>query len=351
MNAPLAYSLAAFQRGGYREARGAIEDLQSLGFRWLTFTPTYLVYDEIPPRIDTARGPDIEEVEDAVLFAAEAGFGIRLEPHLDWEATLTGGPYEWRRRMLVQPDEAYSDAVAAPLVERLGGATRQFTLGSELDVSLVQFGEEWLRLLESLRSVNGSLEYGHKLNHDVFRARKAIRQSLNAERVRHGLRKAGRFEYRDRMARAGAYLARLNYAAFSFYPDMGEEGDLARGFAEKAQALVDDLRTTAGPSPAFSIGEFGLGCADPARPWHVDASSFDSEDAMELRRRYYLEFLECLRRRPDLFGEQPSTFWTVGHFDFLGALQQFSANAVQPRFRDDRLRQAVLQYNQEASPA
>jgi hypothetical protein len=48
-----------------------------------------------------------------------------------------------------------------------------------------------------------------------------------------------------------------------------------------------------------------------------------------------------LARAADLFGTHPVTFWTVTHFDFLGAMEQKGYEV----FRDETLRQAVAAYN------
>ena len=118
---PLSYSLIAFRRGEYVRLTRAIAGLKALGFRWLTFIPTYSVRDEVPLRI--GDGPGLDELAAAVSTAAGAGMNIKFEPHLDWECTVTGGLYEWRRRMYVEPGRRVrgAGARAALRTARRGG--------------------------------------------------------------------------------------------------------------------------------------------------------------------------------------------------------------------------------------
>ena len=318
---PLSYSLPAFHPDGYRSAPRALDNLRALGFRWVTLHPTWLVYDEAPPRI-RADAPDVGAV---VRHARALGLRVLLEPHLDWESTLTGGPYDWRRRMYLDPSRAYYDTVIAPMAALEPDA---LTLGSELDVSLFEFPDRWSELADRFST---GIALGHKLNHDVFhRGRASIRHSLRAERVRHGA--AARLRWRTGRAVA-AYFRRLDYAAFSFYPDVD--------FETSAREIAEGLRAGSGdaPPPDFAVGEFGLGCNDPSKPWHFDASTFQTAADFDLRREYYLHFLAWVAGQP--YTSRPVSFWTAGHYDFLGALEQ----AGQERFRDEALRAAVAEYN------
>jgi hypothetical protein len=349
VNPPLSYSLPAFQPDGYSQAHRWLDNLKDLGFTWVTLTPTWLVYDEVPMRIDPLRGPSFTSIRDLVEYAAGLGFRVKLEPHLDFETTLTGGPYEWRRRMYFPPDGNYADEILAPLIEISGDA---LTLGSELDVSLVEFSNSWRT---TLKRVPQRLAAGHKINYDSLKTQGVIRDVLNAERRKYGVPEAGRSYYADKVRTMCGYLESLAYTAFSFYPDMSmirneDRLDLiASAFESKAMQLAADLHDMAGPAAVFAIGEFGLGCCDPSRPYDFDAKTFLNadgsmkEDAGKLRRKYYLGFLECLRRAPDLFGTHPVTFWTVTHFDFLGAMEQKGYEV----FRDESLREAVAAYNSE----
>ncbi len=301
-NPPLSYSLPAWQPGGYRDAKLWIDNLSALGFRWVTFTPTYLVYDETPPRLDISRGPSLAELRAAAEYAATEGMSIKLEPHLDFETTLTGGPYDWRARMRISPLGPYAETVLIPLLDLPCAA---LTLGSELDVSVSEFPDHWAALGKSLRGP-GRPSFGHKLNHD------------------------------SKWKKARPYIEALDWVSFSFYPKIKASGDIAKQIRKHAERMASDVHS-------FSFGEFGLGCADLTRPWHTDAASFRATGAMETRRQYYLAFLQFLRTAGGLVRDRPSAFWTVAHCDFLGALQWPGAEA----FRDDKLRQAVMEYNLE----
>ena len=312
---PLSYSLPSFHSRGFDRVEHWIDNLRALGFSWVTFTPTYLVYDETPLRIDPTRGPAVDVLRVAIAYARAAGLRVKLEPHLDYESTLTGGPYKWRAEMRFDPGGAYEAEILQPLADL---APDQLTLGSELETSVIDYAASWRDLAR--RIARAGLALGHKLNHDTL-----DRRRLPAD--------------------LGAYLASLEYTAFSFYPPVRSIDDAAREFERKGQDLADKLRRTAGPYVQPAIGEFGLGSSDIARPWHFDASTFRSAEDFAVRRQFYTAFFDALRRRPDVFGQQPATFWTVTHFDILGALEWPGYEA----FRDDTVRQLVQDYNSEAA--
>jgi hypothetical protein len=291
---PLSYSLPAFHTSGYDRVYRSIDNLRELGFRWVTLHPTWLVHDETPLRIRH----DAPDIAGAVAYARQGGLYVQLEPHLDYETTLSGGPYKWRRSMLVDPTGEYFDVVLAPMSAL---KPDRLTLGSELDGSVYKFVRQW-------SSVPGRIDLpllGHKLNHDFFR--------------------------REIPLQLPGYLTQLDYVAFSFYP--GIEFDDAAG------DLVRDLRSFTATAD-FAIGEFGLGCTDVTRPWYFDATTFRTSADFVLRRDYYLRFLQWLAFQS--YTDSPVTFWSAGHYDFLGALEQ---PGLEP-FRDDVLRQAVWEYNQ-----
>lgn len=289
---PLSYSLPAFHPSGYDNVRCWLDNLRELEFRWVTLHPTWLVYDEVPLRIR----PDAPDVAMAVAYARELGFNVQLEPHLDWETTLTGGPYKWRRSMLVDPAGEYFDIILAPMAAL---EPDRLTLGSELDVSVCEFNTRWIEVAGRLSDI----AVGHKLNHDALPAPCPL----------------------------GAYLRRLSYLAFSFYP--------AIEFEDAAGDLVRELREITDTAPEFAIGEFGLGCTDVTKPWHFDVSTFQTPEHFELRRDYYLRFLQWIETQP--YTASPVTFWTAGHYDFLGVLEQPGLEV----FRDEALRNAIWEYN------
>ena len=169
-------------------------------------------------------------------------------------------------------------------------------------MSVNEFAEDWAQLAELIRGRGPTL--GHNLNHGAKRER------------------------------ALKYIESLDWVSVSFYPKINSRRDIASQLRKHAGRMARDLHD-------FTIGEFGLGCAELSRPWHSDAASLLMPGAMDVRRRYYLAFLQFLRDAGDLVGNRPSAFWTVGHCDFLGALRFPDAEP----FRDDELRQAVADYN------
>jgi hypothetical protein len=265
---PLAYSLPGFHPSAWAQAPYWLELLRQYGFTWVTLHPTYIVYDGL--RI--GEGPDPAEL---VAIARSLGMRVRLEPHLDYESTLTGGPYRWRRDMLLDPCGEYFAKVLAPSAAL---EPDELTLGSELDDSAAAFPEQWSVAAERL----AGLRRGHKLNHDWLAGDRTV-----------------------------DYLKQLEYVALSWY--------------------VPDLR----PLPAgYVIGEFGLGSADVTRPWHFDSSTFQTPESLAIRRLWYLERLAWLERT---VSPGAACFWTAGHFDVLGVMDE--------RWRDDAVVAAVRLYN------
>jgi hypothetical protein len=269
--------------------------------------------------------------------------------------------------MYIAPHDAYADYVIAPLfglaVEAVAsGAECAFTLGSELDVSVAEFAPEWETLFRALQPRASRIALGHNINHDSLNPGTDIRKPLNAERTRRGIAPLDWRAHRERTLEVHRYLSRLDYTGFSFYPDAraGRSDQwwrtpttqiqvriVGRALQKEVQTLTSRLRRSAGEKPQFAVGEFGIGCTDPSRPWHFDASTFLCPDgtldrgARELRRKYYMGLLECLRKAPHLFGSHPVTFWTMTHYDFLGALGYVGYEV----FRDEVLRDAVAKYN------
>jgi hypothetical protein len=217
---------------------------------------------------------------ECVRIARSLGLRLRLEPHLDYESTLTGGPYRWRRDMLVAPVGEYFTRVLEPLA---GLQPDELTLGSELDDSARLFPDAWAAAAGLLRPAG--IRLGHKLNHDWTGGEDLVE-----------------------------YLKLLDYVALSWY--------------------VPDLR----PLPdGYVIGELGLGSVHVTRPWHFDAGTFQTQDALAVRRRWYLErigWLESVR------SPGAACFWTAGHFDVLGVMR--------PEWGDDAIVEAVRAY--QASP-
>jgi hypothetical protein len=280
---PLSYSLPGFSRGAFHSAPEWLAALRGLGFQWVTLHPTF----PVTPDLRIGEGP---AYADAFAAARALGFHIRLEPHLDYEQTLSGGPYRWRRDMRIDPTGEYFSRVLQPAAAL---APDELTLGSELDDSAYMLPDRWTECLNSIRG--SGPELGHKLNHDWadqsgFLARRRLRK----------------------------YLDKLDYVAISFYPP-GGDWTLER---------------------QYTIGEMGLGSTDVNRPWHFDAATFRTPEDLTIRRDYYLRTLDWLSHRTG----RAASFWTAGHFDVLGIMH--------PEWRDDAVVEAVKAYNSstQASP-
>src|SRR5687767_12779714 len=203
---PLSYSFPSFHPEDYDSYRNVLEELRSYGFQWVTFTPAYQVKEFTESlEIDITKTPPFETLRAAVLYAVQLGFHVKLEPHLDWETTLQGKLSDWRRRMYLRPDSdppGYASIVIEPLVKILAdaapidpGSCFILTLGSEIDVSLLEFAEGtdgWSALLTRLRHLRAlsgldqplRLSFGHKINHDTLEWTDALWDSLNQERRR-----------------------------------------------------------------------------------------------------------------------------------------------------------------------
>jgi hypothetical protein len=338
---PIAYSVPGFGKEAFGDSGRVLEDLAELGFRWVTLTPTYLAIDSVPLQVDFARSPQFERIEQAVRRAHELGMRVRLEPHLDWESTLTGGPYEWRRRMQFDPTDWYARDLILPLSE-LG--PDELTLGSELDAAWLAQGALWAQLAREVRRKGAAT--GHKLNHDALVAHEELHKLIHTERARVQLATWSRRESVEARLDANVYLRGLDYVSFSFYPPGSGEDNFERRFHRALKEVDASLRAAAGFGPELVIGEFGLGSADAGKPWEFKKETMLDEqcslkaDVVEVRRAFYLGFLTFLRTSTRV-GSRAACFWTVDQYDFLGVLPFKQAKV----FRDEVLRQAVKRYN------
>jgi hypothetical protein len=359
----LNYSLPGYRAEAYADWRPALDNLRALGFQWMTLTPTFWVEDETPLRIDLTQSPSFDRMRDAALYAASVGMSVKFDPHLDFGTTLGSNPvFDWRRRMYFDPSLAYHEQVISPLAGilrdvRAAGVDAALTLGSELDVSLVEFPDGWNTVR---RQASGfGIQLGHKINRGSLLFDPEILTALNNERGRLGKTGWGRDDFQRLSRAAFAYLGSLDFVSFSFYPSikLGRNlawwgaptrlGDLlivAGEFRRQLDLYKQDLRRTAGPAPEFAIGEFGIGRMKPEAPWEFDRAEFLAPDgslrseARELRRKYHLGMLECLFEDPAETGQL--TYWTVDQYDILGS----------GVFGDDLLRRAVSAYISGGDP-
>ena len=181
--------------------------------------------------------------------------------------------------MLINPVAEYYTTVLMRAAEL---EPDELTLGSELDFSTDVYAEEWELAADRLRGV---CALGHKLNHDWL----------------------GRDEMLE-------YLRSLDYVALSWY--VAHWDPLPEGYV---------------------IGELGLGSSDVTRPWHFDAATLRTPEALAVRRQWYLRRLAWLA---DQKSPRAACFWTAGQFDVLGIMR--------PEWRDEDVVNAVRAY--QASP-
>jgi hypothetical protein len=316
----LSYAYAAFHAGDYDRYPEPLARLWGLGFRWVTLIPTFAVRE--PFEIVPGYTPPLATIRAVLLHALALGFDVKVEPHIDWQATLDGAG-EWRGLMQFDPAGEYFDKVIAPMRELAVNAKLLYpdhrialTLGSEVDRSVRDHPEAWLAVRRRARAEG--IATGHKFNHDAGRA------LLRSE-----------------------YVASLDWVSFSFYPAMGfrqppewwrapHAAEEYEDAAERFRQAAADLGRKLPRKTAFEIGEFGLGSSDVEHSYKLDPSFFTSmdDDGRRLLRNYYTAFLQSLQ------GSTAGlvTFWSAGYFDFLGVFDS--------RYKkDEELIRLVEEYN------
>jgi hypothetical protein len=271
---PASYSIPSFRTGDYASVPEQLDKLATMGFKWVTFTPTYEVKevkhtansdlnDVFNPfvrlwrflfgqptitlhylELNDGQTP-LAELKKAILSAIKKGFNVKIEPHLDWASTLSGtSEKDWRMTMYFDPVDAktlsgsYEEKIITPIlniieeaekITRPSGANKPcyaLTLGSELDVSLYAFVSGWeemktraQRRRKSLGLENPRrLSIGHKLNYDVFDTNGALRRHMPNVRAEWNEPKVTPKEWQLWGQAIMGYLRDLDYASFSFYP-------------------------------------------------------------------------------------------------------------------------------------
>ena len=401
---PASYSIPSFRSGDYSGVKGQLDKLAALGFKWVTFTPTYEVKEVTrtvkgdlndvfnpfviawraifgqPTRkikyleLDHEQTP-LAELKAAVLAAVEKGFNVKIEPHLDWAATLASKSEDkWRMTMYFDPNNAntlyygYEEKLIGPIIDLIrdaekvtrpsgaGKACYALTLGSELDVSLYTFTSGWesLKKYSQKRREDLGLDeprrfsIGHKLNYDVFQPRGAVRRYMPAVRKDWGAPELSAKDWVHLEQGVMGYVRNLDYASFSFYPpldhkvpkgfDWTKDSDkraidtVAKAFKEASKSLRDKV----GKSVPLDIGEFGLGSSDLSQPYGdnpedfvtPDGTGFKKNEKAHATRRLWIKamakFMADNRSYFEAVGKTeccnylPITFWTVKHYDFLG---------------------------------
>ncbi len=208
----VSYAVASFGANNYDDPARIVTALSQMGVSVLTLVPTYMVKTQPmnigfhsgggpkrfqkPLTIDSSRTPSIGKIKALAVAGIKAGMHIRLEPHLDTEAVFdsTAGEVYWRARLFIDPTArlpgtgteaskaSYLEVVLKPLMAMIVSikdtpvdnhpnckACFSFTLGSELDMSLLWHAEKWKQCHSQLvgdrttASLETRLDFGHTL--------------------------------------------------------------------------------------------------------------------------------------------------------------------------------------------
>lgn len=426
---PASYSLPSFKKGDYKQVNTQLDKLKTLGFRWVTFTPTYKVTEvkekvagsllNIIPvigkllnyltktptktlhylKLDHDQTP-ITELETAVLLAVKKGFNVKIEPHLDWEATLVSTSEKaWRMTMYFSPADpksmydGYYEKIISPIIDIVKKAEQiprppnsdkpcyALTLGSELDVSLYTYSASWALMkswCEKRRSDLGlqkplRLQFGHKLNYDVFLPKGAVRRKMDSVRKNWGLKPLSPKIWPIWELAALGYLRDLDYVSFSFYPPIvgllpknfdwtkDTNANSVKDVSEAFQKVAKELRKKLGSKVPMDIGEFGLGSTDLSKPFGDTPEDFidkstgtykKNDDAHSKRRLYIKSMAKFMADNKEWFKSKsddaccqylPATFWTVKHYDFLGLWDYpVSVGAIQEDGKRDSVKHKLF---------
>jgi hypothetical protein len=335
-------------RGQYSVASQRIVIFKEIGFKVISFVPTY-AYDGLN-HIDLGSGPDQAELGEAVGAALRAGFSVVVKPHLD--PPLYGPGFDpwksenhswrvhcpWRGFFDVDPMSAsYREGIVFGSLraikgafDRLGALATQpvrLEVGAELMNSVVYTPDRWEAVLAAAKKER------HRLGLDG--------KVLLSHNFTHHIEIAEDFVGRMSAARRGAlkrYIRGLDALALSQYMDLtaampaADRGRRLPSPDEVAQALVmheksfkkDILGAALGlrptDMPPLHIGEFGVGRGGLRHPnlWAGDATpAQEKELAREIARGHegLLRYLALTDGR----SAQSAVLWVTGpHYDVFG---------------------------------
>jgi hypothetical protein len=346
-SAPLGVTYGGW-RGEYRDAARKLATFKEVGFRIVSFVPTYAYAGR--DRIDLASGPDAAELGAAVEGALREGFSVVIKPHLDPPIYQTGfDPFEtenhswrvhcpWRGFFDLDPmSEDYRNGVALGSLRMLkvvlekispsGQATVRLDLGAELMSSVVHEPERWEQLLAAAKRERRrlGLERDVILSHNFTHHFEILDDFV------------GRMSAPKRAA-LRRYIRGLDAIAVSQYMDLTaamppeERGRRLPSAAEVADALVKherDFRTNILQSalglravevPPLHVGEFGVGRGGLKHPnlWAGDATPAQEKTlASQIARGHegLLRYLAAGKGRT----AQSGVLWVTGpHYDIFG---------------------------------
>jgi hypothetical protein len=345
--APLGVTYVGW-RGQYRVASQRIAIFKKIGFKVISFVPTY-AYDGLD-HIDLGSGPDQAELGEAVSAALRAGFSVVVKPHLD--PPLYGPGFDpwksenhswrvhcpWRGFFDVDPMSAsYREGIVFGSLRAIKGAFDglgalaaqpvRLEVGAELMNSVVYTPDRWEAVLAAAKKER------HRLGLDG--------KVLLSHNFTHHIEIAEDFVGRMNAARRGAlkrYIRGLDALALSQYMDLtaampaADRGRRLPSPDEVAQALVmheksfkkDILGAALGlrptDMPPLHIGEFGVGRGGLRHPnlWAGDATpAQEKELAREIARGHegLLRYLALMDGR----SAQSAVLWVTGpHYDLFG---------------------------------
>jgi len=335
-------------KGDFRDADRSLEAFKEVGFRIVSFVPTY-AYVGLN-QIDLASGPEATELAQAIEAAARAGFTIVVMPHLDppanqhsFDPFLSENPSwrstcQWRGFFDVDPmSTAYREGIVIGtlrmlkvVLDRTGPAATppvRLELGAELMNSVVYSTVRWEQLLSVAKKERHQLGLDRRvlLSHDFshhFEILDDFVGRMSAER-RQALKR---------------YIRGLDAISLSQYMDLtaavpkGERGHRLPSANEVAQALVlhegalrKEILGTAlglrpGEIPPLHLGEFGIGRGGLRHPslWAGTATpAQETELAREIPRGY--EGLLLYLTQAEGRTARSAVLWVTGaRYDIFG---------------------------------
>lgn len=407
----VSYAVASFGVNNYDNPARIISALRQLGVSVLTLVPTYMVKTEPmkvgffsgttrkrfqkPLSIDASQTPSPDKIKALAIAGIKAGMHIRLEPHLDIEAVFDSkvGEVYWRARLFIDPTASlpgtgtaaskgsYQDIVLKPLMAMLVSikdtpvdnhpnckACFSFTLGSELDMSLLWYAEKWklchafLNTERISAGLQARLDFGHKVNHDYETRALHPRGWVGEINALEKFLQLGNGQYKPatRADKVDEYLKLLDYVGISFYPNMQatltpKEWSSKPDFEKsKKLAKVFKQRFTENTSKRLGrlnkpldISESGLGSANTGAPWSTkNSDQLKHASGKTIRKNYMSGLAEFMRKNKTQFKRpqrcltlSPWTIWGAGPYDIAGL------DPNQAELQDPELRKIIKEYS------
>jgi hypothetical protein len=347
--APLGVTYGGW-RGDFRQAAARIAAFKEIGFRLVSFVPTY-AYDGLD-KIDLASGPDAAELGAAVEAALRAGLAVVIKPHLDpplyehgFDQFASENPSwrvqcAWRGFFDVDPmGDAYKTGIVfgalrmlKSVLDRVGDAAAavgpvRLEIGAELMNAEVYTPERWELLLAATKTER------HRLGLDG--------KVLLSHNFTHHIEILGDFVGRMNPARRGElrrYIRGLDALSLSQYMDLtvavpaAERGHRLPTADEVASALLQherrfredilqrELHLRPNEIPPLHIGEYGIGRGGLRHPnlWSGDATAQQEKElAREIARGHegLLRYLALADGRT----VRSAVLWVTGpHYDVFG---------------------------------